>query len=174
MLVAAQVSSINTSFSTSIAGCASPHARRAACTSSRSCSLACSVFFERQIPLVQLMPKCADFDHHTPRRQPLLQLGKSQFPARLRSSRAKLTLLPPAGTGDDRRSENCCVPRSLARGLALGRHRSGLLQSGARSPKGLLLGTKRKKHTITQILRIRLHPHLPLADRRIIARNVDT
>jgi len=78
MLVAAQVSSINTSFSRSIAGCASLHARRAACTSARSCSLACRVFFEGQIPLVQLVPKSADPDGNPLRCQPLLQLGQSQ------------------------------------------------------------------------------------------------
>src|ERR1035438_2694567 len=49
MLVDAQVSSIKTSFSRSIAGCASLHRRRAACTSARSCSLACRVFFEGEI-----------------------------------------------------------------------------------------------------------------------------
>src|SRR5271157_4682160 len=59
MLVDVHVSSMNTSFSTSIRGKASTHARRASCTSSRSCSLACRVFFEGEIPFVQLMPQCA-------------------------------------------------------------------------------------------------------------------
>jgi hypothetical protein len=40
MLAVAQVSSKNTSFSTSIAGCASIHGFHATCTCSRSCSLA--------------------------------------------------------------------------------------------------------------------------------------
>src|SRR5467141_5226335 len=79
MLVDVQVSSINTSFSRSIPGCASLHARRAACTSSRSCSLACKVFFEGKIPFVQLVPQSADFDRNTLSRQPLLQLGQSQI-----------------------------------------------------------------------------------------------
>src|SRR5216683_1242615 len=74
MLVDVQVSSINTSFSRSIPGCASLQARRAACTSSRSCSLACTVFFEGEIPFVQLVPQSADLDrnaqHLFPLRQP--------------------------------------------------------------------------------------------------------
>ena len=36
-------------------GSDSTQARRACCTSWRSCSLACRVFFERKIPFVQLM-----------------------------------------------------------------------------------------------------------------------
>src|SRR5258708_2323235 len=62
MLVDVHVSSINTSFSTFILGNASTHARRACCTSSRSCSLACRVFFEGEIPFIQLMPQCAGLD----------------------------------------------------------------------------------------------------------------
>src|SRR5271166_5506081 len=69
---------MNTSFATSIAGCAWLHAHRAACTSSRSCSLACRVFFEGQIPLVQLVPKSADPSRNSLCRQPLLQLSQSQ------------------------------------------------------------------------------------------------
>src|SRR5665213_543508 len=64
MLVEVQVSSMKTSFSTSMLGNASAHARRACCTSSRSCSLACRVFFEGEIPLVQLMPQCAWLDQN--------------------------------------------------------------------------------------------------------------
>jgi hypothetical protein len=64
MLVDVHVSSINTSFSTSIVGSACSHALRARCTSSRSCSLACSVFFEGKIPFVQLMPQGADLDRY--------------------------------------------------------------------------------------------------------------
>src|ERR1035437_10986137 len=49
MLVDVHVSSMNISLSTSIPGNASTHALRACCTSSRSCSLACRVFFEGEI-----------------------------------------------------------------------------------------------------------------------------
>jgi hypothetical protein len=62
MLVETQVSSIKTSLSTSIVGSANCHALRACCTSSRSCSLARRVFFEGEIPFVQLMPQGADLD----------------------------------------------------------------------------------------------------------------
>src|SRR5271170_7519209 len=65
MLVDVHVSSINTSFSTSIAANDSTHARRACCTSSRSCSLACRVFFESEIPFVQLMPQRTGLDQNT-------------------------------------------------------------------------------------------------------------
>src|SRR5208337_624979 len=78
MLVEVHVSSINTSFSTSIVGNACCHALRACCTSSRSCSLACRVFFEGKIPFVQLMPQGADLDHYAPLDQALAQLGQAQ------------------------------------------------------------------------------------------------
>jgi hypothetical protein len=64
MLVDVHVSSMNTSFSTSIVGKACRHALRACCTSSRSCSLACRVFFEGKIPFVQLMPQGTDLDRY--------------------------------------------------------------------------------------------------------------
>jgi len=55
-IVVVHVSSMNTSFSTFIVGRDSrSQARHAACTSSRSCSLAVQVFFESKIPL-SLMP----------------------------------------------------------------------------------------------------------------------
>src|ERR1700687_4940774 len=79
MLVDVQVSSINTSFSRSIPGCASLQARRAACTSARSCSLACTVFFEGEIPFVQLVPQSADLDRNALLPQPLLYLGQGQI-----------------------------------------------------------------------------------------------
>lgn len=55
------------------------HARRAACTSARSCALACKVFFEGDIPVVQRVPQSADLGRHALLRQPLLQpaQGKS-------------------------------------------------------------------------------------------------
>src|SRR5712691_7239778 len=79
MLVDIQVSSINTSFSRSIPGCASLHARRAACTSARSCSSACKVFFKGELPFVQLVPQRRDLGRHALFRQPLLQLGQGQI-----------------------------------------------------------------------------------------------
>src|SRR5208283_2391217 len=82
MLVDIQVSSMNTSFSTSIVGSACAHAFRARCTSSRSCSLACRVFFKGQIPFVQLMPQGADLDPDARRGKTFTQLGQTQ-PRRL-------------------------------------------------------------------------------------------
>src|SRR5664279_1406187 len=78
MLVEVHVSSINTSFSTSIPGSASRHARRACCTSSRSCSLACSVFFEGKTPFVQLMPQSAELDRYALLSQAPAQLGQAK------------------------------------------------------------------------------------------------
>src|ERR1700678_4303394 len=97
MLVEAHVSSMNTSVSTSIPDCASFQERRALCTSSRSCSLACSVFFEGEIPLIQLVPKSANLDRNALRFQPLLQLGKGQ--TRLRRNPAAQCLLRLRQTG---------------------------------------------------------------------------
>src|SRR5664280_1643876 len=79
MLVDVHVSSINTSFSTSIPGSASRHARRACCTSSRSCSLACSVFFEGETPFVQLMPQCAGLDRYALLGQSFAQFGQGKI-----------------------------------------------------------------------------------------------
>src|SRR5665213_2221389 len=79
MLVDAHVSSMKTRFSTVIVGCASIHAWRACCTSSRSCSLACRVFFEGKAPLVQLMPERPDLDRDALFGQSKLQLSQSQI-----------------------------------------------------------------------------------------------
>lgn len=62
MFVAVPVSSRNTSFSMSSVGWFCFQACRASCTSGRSCSLACRVFFIAQSPFVQLMPQCWHFD----------------------------------------------------------------------------------------------------------------
>jgi len=89
---------MNTSFSTFIVGRASIHARRACCTSSRSCSLACRVFFEGKIPFVQLMPQRAGLDRNALCGQSLAQFGLLFHPdgilARLRSQRNKNTTQP--------------------------------------------------------------------------------
>src|SRR5271157_3885757 len=79
MLVDVQVSSINTSFSTFMTVCASLHASRAACTSSRSRSLACRVFFEGETPFVQLVPQGANLNRTTLLRQPFLYLSQSKI-----------------------------------------------------------------------------------------------
>src|SRR5208337_2394929 len=63
MLVDVHVSSMNTSFSTSIVGSACRHALRARCTSSRSCSLACR--------------HDLSFDFQLSTLQPLFRVGKS-------------------------------------------------------------------------------------------------
>src|SRR5487761_2504999 len=79
MLVDAHVSSTNTSFSASMPGCASSHALRAACTSSRSCSLACRVFFEGEVPFVQLVPERTDLDRNALFDESALQLHQGQI-----------------------------------------------------------------------------------------------
>src|ERR1035437_9974516 len=82
MLVDIQVSSIKTSLSTAIVGSACCHAFRARCTSSRSCSVACRVFFEGQMPFVQLMPQGADLDRDALLGETFRQLRQAQ-PGRL-------------------------------------------------------------------------------------------
>src|ERR1700683_4832052 len=79
MLVDAHVSSMNTSVSVFMPGCASSHALRAACTSSRSCSLACRVFFEGEIPFVQLVPESADLDRNALFGESKLQFRQGQI-----------------------------------------------------------------------------------------------
>src|SRR5271167_1656012 len=168
MLVAAQVSSINTSFSTFSAGCASLQARRAACTSARSCSLACRVFFERQIPLVQLVPKSADLDRNPPRRQPFLQLLQRQ-PRRgcdpAAQSRLRFLQARPATATD--------LKTGAHPGLLLPvPHLIDIETANLKAPRDCrwaLSAGQRPQHTIPQILRIRLHPDLLPTDRRIIA-----
>jgi hypothetical protein len=66
---------MNTGFSTFIVGRASIHARRACRMSSRSCSLACRVFFEGEIPFVQLMPQSACLDNNALLGQSLAQFS---------------------------------------------------------------------------------------------------
>src|ERR1035437_4477344 len=90
MLVDIQVSSIKTSLSTAIVGSACCHAFRARCTSSRSCSVACRVFFEGQMPFVQLMPQGADLD-----RDALLRDPRVAMPADLKTAALAALLLPP-------------------------------------------------------------------------------
>src|SRR6266851_1059129 len=92
MLVDVQVSSINTSFSRSITGCASLRARRAACTSSRSCSLACTVFFEGEVPFVQLVPQSADLDPNAAHFEPPRNLRRT-IPAIQRPQHALAQIL---------------------------------------------------------------------------------
>ena len=56
LFVDTPVSSRKTSFVISSVGWDFCHSRRAACTSARSCSLACRVFFKREFPFIELMP----------------------------------------------------------------------------------------------------------------------
>src|SRR5271157_5167465 len=173
MLVEAQVSSINTSLSRSIPGCASLQARRAACTSSRSCSLACRVFFEGEIPLVQLVPQVADLDRNALRCQPLLQLGQGQ--TRLRCD-----------PGAQRRLRLLQTRPAMAADRKTGTHPSLLLPVphlidieaadlvAPRNRRWTFSSIQCTKHPLAQILRIRLHPHLPSTNKRIITWNVDT
>src|SRR4030066_1638042 len=77
--VLAPVSSRNTSFAMSSVGWASIHARRAACTSSRACSLACRVFFKAQLPFIELMPQRRNFDVNAVFRQSLAHLSQRQI-----------------------------------------------------------------------------------------------
>jgi hypothetical protein len=60
------------------------HSCRACFTSARSCSLACSVYFKAQLPLVQLMPQRWRLDRDTlTLGQALAQLGQGQIRLRL-------------------------------------------------------------------------------------------
>jgi hypothetical protein len=63
----------------SISACASLHARRAACASARPRSSACKVFFEVEIPFIQLAPQSVNFDRNALLRQRLPHLGEGQI-----------------------------------------------------------------------------------------------
>src|ERR1700757_715276 len=79
MLVPAQVSSRKTSLAGSRVGCKEVfHSCRACCTSARSCSLACRVFFKAQAPLVQLMPQRRHLEFPALGCQPVAQLLEGQ------------------------------------------------------------------------------------------------
>ena len=79
MFVDAPVSSRKTSFVMSRAGWAACHSRRAACTSVRSCSLACRVFFKRELPFIELMPQGGYLDRNPVCRQSGAQLRECQI-----------------------------------------------------------------------------------------------
>jgi hypothetical protein len=80
MFVAVDVSSRNTSFSMSSVDRFGIQSRRARCTSSRSCSLACGVFFKAQAPFVQLMPQRWNLDGNSMLPgQPLAHPGQRQI-----------------------------------------------------------------------------------------------
>ena len=157
MLVDVQVSSINTSFSTSIPGNDSTHARRACCTSSRSCSLACRVFFEGQLPFVQLMPQCAWLDQNTLLGQPFRQFGQRKI---------RLCFDPTA----QHRFHPCHPGTAMAANLETGPLARLLLPIAdlvnpdaahfqpPRNRSRSFAPAQCPQHTLTQILRIRLHP----------------
>src|SRR5690606_41981279 len=79
MLVVTAVSSRNTNFAIFQLGCRSFQLRRACCTSSRCCSLACSVFFKAQPPLIQLVPQRRDLDLYALILQAFTQLRQRQI-----------------------------------------------------------------------------------------------
>src|SRR6218665_1364861 len=79
MLVDVPVSSRNTSFVASSAGWLSFHAIRSACTSLRSCSLACRVFFKDQTPFIQLVPEGGGFVRYPMLGQPFAHLAQCQI-----------------------------------------------------------------------------------------------
>src|SRR5271157_636051 len=165
MLVDVQVSSINTSFSTFMTVCASLHASRAACTSSRSRSLACRVFFEGETPFVQLVPQGANLNRTTLLRQPFLSLSQSKirlgcdpgaqhrfhFPqpgpamAADRKTGAHSRLLLPASHLINPNAAHLEAPRNLRRTIPA------------------LQGSQ---HALPQILRIGLHLRLPSTSRK--------
>jgi hypothetical protein len=78
MVVETPVSSRNTSCVTSSAGWCAGHSARSAFTSSRSCSLACRVFFKAHPPRVELMPERRGFYPYAVCPQAFADLGTRQ------------------------------------------------------------------------------------------------
>jgi hypothetical protein len=79
MFVVTEVSSRKINRLTAHMPCAFFHSRRARCTSSRPCSLACNVFFKSQAPFVELMPQRANPDPDPQASQALTHLGQGQI-----------------------------------------------------------------------------------------------
>ena len=173
MWVDAPVSSRNTGVSISRPGAASCHARRAACTSSRSCSLACRVFFEGEVPAVQLVPQGPDFDRNALLGQALPQLGQGEI--RLRCDPAAQYRLHP------RQARPAMAPDLKTPAFPhLLQSISNLIDPYAADSKRRAISDRRvptiqcTQHPLPQILRIRLHPCLSSNGRSSIARNVYT
>lgn len=160
-------------FSTFIFGSASNHARRARCTSSRSSSLACKVLFEGQIPFVQLMPQCAGLDRNALLGQPLAQFCQAQIGLSFNpNAQDGFHLSDPrtAMTADLKTGAFACLPLPVPHLINPDATDFQTPRNGRRS----FPPAQCPQHTITQILRIRMHPCRPSASRIIIAQNVYT
>ena len=168
MLVDAHVSSINTSDSAFMEGIASSQVRRAWTTSSRSCSLACRVFFEGEIPFVQLMPQSCGLHCDAVSGQSLTQLGQTK---------ARLLLDPSAYHGLHSGDSRAAMPADLKAG-SLPRLLLSLAHlidpdstdlQPPRNRRRTFSAIQRPEHPLPQILRIRLHQTLPSSDESIIS-----
>jgi hypothetical protein len=157
MLVDVHVSLMNTSFSGFIRGNASTHSRRIRRTSSRSCSLACRVFFEREIPFVQLMPQGAGLNQNTLPGQPFGQLRQDKIGFSLdpgAQHRFQLRHAGPAMATDLKAGPFARLLFSI----------SNLVDPDTahfQTPRNRcrpFSTAQRPKHTLPQVLRIRLHP----------------
>src|SRR6185369_12171036 len=161
MLVLAQVSSRNTSLAGSRPGWRSRHSSRACCTSARSCSVARTVFFKTEPPLVQLVPQPRRLDLHAPPGDTIAQLGQCQV---------WLGLEPAAYCGFQMRHLRAPVAAHRQAGVAAGLpvalghlvdpHPADFQALGDLG--WTLAALYGPKHPVTQILRICLHTPLPL------------
>lgn len=157
MFVAVDVSSRNTSLSASSEGWLCFHSRRAFCTSGRSCSLACRVFFIAQAPFVQLMPQRRNFDGH-----PVLA---SQTLAHLGQRHIWLVRDPGAKHGFQRGHERSSMTTNRKAGSPPFRlklsadlmHPSATDFKPARDVRRAFTTLQCVKHSVSQILRISAH-----------------
>jgi len=173
ILVDAHVSSINTSLSTSSLGRSSLHLRRAACTSSRSCSLACRVFFEGQIPSIQLVPQSADLGRNALSSQPFLHLGQGKTGLGGNPATYDQFHLRQAGTAmtaDLKAGATTRFPLPIPNVIHV--NAADLIAPCNR--RRTLPPTQRPQYPIPQILRIGLHLTSPSTNRKIIAQTVST
>src|SRR6218665_909258 len=166
MLVDVPVSSKKTSFVASSAGWFSFHAIRSACTSWRSCSLACRVFFKAQPPLVQLVPWGGGFDRYPVLGQPFAHLAQCQV--RSVSNPSPQHRLHRSKTRSPMPANLKTMPNSLFK------TRLDLVHPYSTDFKTLGNGGRtislfyRPQYPISQILRIRLHCILLQKKRRSI------
>src|SRR5258706_2145619 len=153
ILVESQVSSRNTSPVASSAGWLARQASRSACTSGRSCSAACALFFEAQPHPLQRIPQRTDADLDAVRLpQPSLQLRQGRVP--------HLGHPPPQHILTPRQDRLALTAARLGRALSRrSQPLSGFRHVGRANPKPLRHVPDRPprlQHPLPQVLRIRL------------------
>jgi len=166
-LVAAPVSSMNTSFSTSIACCASLQASRALARPRVLARWRAAFFLKVKLHLFNWCQR-APVLISIPCEPAVLAAAQESTQARRNPPAQGWLRILQSRTAMAADLKNCYAPRSLAPVPHLIDIETAELKA-LRDRRWPLSPSQGSKHTIPQILRIRLHPNLPLTHRRIIA-----